>query len=343
MTLRFIDGFDHYASGDLGEKWTTNSFCALGSGNGRRSTNGMRQASYNSWLALTLDAQPTWIVGCALRITAYPTAGAAGLIEWQDAGAIQGRLLIGTTGTFSYTRGLTPVGAASTATIALNTYTYVECLVTIHDTAGVVTVRLDGTTVLSLTGIDTQATGNAVADTIRLGNHGSGPTFQFGTEDLDDVYICDGSGAAPHNTFLGDCRVDVLSPTADGAHSAWTPSTGTSHFALVDETAPNDDTDYLSTATAAARDSHAMTDLPSLTTPLILGVQHVMAARKDDAGTRQVKALLKSGATTQAGSVTHTLTTAYTFYRTVYPTDPATGAAWTVAAVNAVEAGMENV
>lgn len=340
--LRFIESFDHYATGDLAEKWTTNSFCALGSGNGRRSTNGMRQSSYNSWLGLDLDSQPTWIVGFALRITAYPTSGPAGVLEWQDATALQGRILIGTDGTWSYQRGTTPVGSASAATIALNTYTYVECRITFHDTAGSVAIRLNGTTVLSLTGIDTQNTANGSADRLRLGNHGSSSAFTFGTEDIDDVYVCDGMGTV-NNGFLGDCRVDVLRPTADGANSAWTPSAGTSHFALVDETTPNDDSDYLSTSTAGARDSQALGDLPSLTDMVVAGVQQCLSARKDDAGTREVKGLLKSGGTTQAGSVTHTLTTSYRYYRQITETDPATGAAWTEAAVNSLEAGAENI
>lgn len=341
--LRFIDSFDHYASSDLGEKWTTNSFCALGSGTGRRSTNGMRQSSYNSYLALTLDNQPTWIVGCALRITAYPTSGPAGLWEWQDFNsAMQGRVLIGTDGTWSYQRGLTPVGSPSTATLALNTYTYVECRVTFHDSAGVVQVRLDGVLILTLTGVDTQNTLNASASRLRLGNHGSGAGFTFGTQDVDDVYICDGTGSV-NNDFLGDCRVDVVRPTADGAHSAWTPSTGTTHYTLVDETTPNDDSDYLSTSTAGARDTHALGDLPTLTDMVIAGVQQCVSARKDDAGTREVKGLLTSGATTQAGSVTHALTTSYRYYRQVTETDPATGASWTETGVNALEAGVENV
>jgi hypothetical protein len=343
VALLFMDGFDHYATSDLAEKWTTNAFCALGSGNGRRGTNGMRQSSYNSWLGLTLPSQPTWIVGCALRITAYPTTGPAGLLEWVEATAIQGRLHIETTGTVSYTRGLTPVGSPSTATIALNTYTYVECLLTVHNTAGVVIVRLNGVEVLTLTGIDTQATATALVDTIRLGNHGANPNFQFGTQDVDDVYVCDGTGAAPHHTFLGDCRIDTLYPSADGAYSAWTPSTGTAHFSLVDEAVPNDDTDFLYTTTASVREAQALGNLPPLTTPRVYGVQQALAARKNSASIGQLVGLLTSGGTTQGGATVHTLTTSYRYCRQVWTTDPATGAAWTVDAVNALEAGVESV
>ena len=62
------------------------------------------------------------------------------------------------------------------------------------------------------------------ANTVRVGML---ETTLIGTLDIDDLYICDGTGSAPHNTFLGDCRVDTLLPTADGTAQQWTPSTGT--------------------------------------------------------------------------------------------------------------------
>jgi hypothetical protein len=54
----------------------------------------------------------------------------------------------------------------------------------------------------------------------------------------------------------------TLVPTADGTFKQWTPSTGTSHFALVDETACNT-TDYNSTNTAGNRDSYSI-DISSI-------------------------------------------------------------------------------
>src|SRR5262249_39642583 len=133
-----------------------------------------------------------------------------------------------------------------------------------------------------------------------------------------------------------------LFPDSEGSNSAWTCSTGTTHFALVDETAPNDDTDYLVTSTAAARDSHNLSALPSMTNPTVYGVQHLLSARKDDAGTRQVQLLVKSGATTSVDAATQTLATNYTYYRRVLTQDPNTSAAWTTTAINVLEAGVEN-
>lgn len=49
-----------------------------------------------------------------------------------------------------------------------------------------------------------------------------------------------------------------LVPTGVGTYSAWTPSTGTTHYTLVDESACNGTTDYVSTGTVGARDSYAV-------------------------------------------------------------------------------------
>lgn len=49
-----------------------------------------------------------------------------------------------------------------------------------------------------------------------------------------------------------------LMPTSDGNYTQWTPSTGTSHFALVDETPCNGTTDYNSTTVVGNRDSYGV-------------------------------------------------------------------------------------
>ena len=50
----------------------------------------------------------------------------------------------------------------------------------------------------------------------------------------------------------------AVSPSADGAYVGWTPSTGTSHFTLVDESVCNGITDYVSTTVAGSRDSYSV-------------------------------------------------------------------------------------
>ena len=51
-------------------------------------------------------------------------------------------------------------------------------------------------------------------------------------------------------------------PTVDGAFTSWTPSTGTSHFANVDESSCNGVTDYNSTTVVGNRDSYSVSLSP---------------------------------------------------------------------------------
>ncbi len=49
-----------------------------------------------------------------------------------------------------------------------------------------------------------------------------------------------------------------LLPSGVGAYSAWTPSTGTTHYTLVDESSCNGVTDYVYTSTVGNRDSYSV-------------------------------------------------------------------------------------
>jgi hypothetical protein len=69
-------------------------------------------------------------------------------------------------------------------------------------------------------------------------------------------------------------------------------------------------------------------------------VQVTTVARKDDAGSRSLRAVLKSGAIMANGS-TRVLGTSYALYDDRFEVDPATGAVWTKADVDALEAGVE--
>jgi hypothetical protein len=71
-----------------------------------------------------------------------------------------------------------------------------------------------------------------------------------------------------------------------------------------------------------------------------MAVQVATVARKDDAGSRSLRAVLKSGATTANDA---TLGTLYAVYDDRFEVDPATGTAWTKAAVDARQAGVEVV
>ncbi|MEN6367687.1 MAG: hypothetical protein ABFC88_12825 [Thermoguttaceae bacterium] len=62
---------------------------------------------------------------------------------------------------------------------------------------------------------------------------------------LDDLYICDSTGSAPTNDFLGLALVTRCVPNSDSDTNEWTPQTGANHFEMVDDGVTADDDTYI--------------------------------------------------------------------------------------------------
>jgi hypothetical protein len=154
---------------------------------------------------------------------------------------------------------------------------------------------------------------------------------------IDDVYVVDTSGTT-NNDYLGDVRVDLLLPTGDGAHTGMTPSTGTAHYALVDESIPNT-TDYVSSSVAGTKDTYQFQDM-STNTAAIFGLSVANYARKDAAGAGSLANIVRVGGTDYAQPAIP-LSVSWTANENLVSLNPATNAPWTVSAVNGVEFGVE--
>jgi hypothetical protein len=179
-------------------------------------------------------------------------------------------------------------------------------------------LRLDSVSAAMFSG-DTRNAGSPDIGKVQFRAQGSGNHDLY----VDDVYVCDTSGAQ-NNDFLGDVRVETLRPDADTAQADWTPSTGTDHYAVVDDAPGYDGADYVESDTAGHVDLWEYGDLGS-TPQSIHAVQLVTAMQKTDAGTREARALLKSGTTTANGA-TRQLSTTWEQFEDLHETDPDTGA-----------------
>ncbi len=115
----------------------------------------------------------------------------------------QVRLLYnGTTAqTFTVYRGTgttNPLGTSSGVTVAVNTWAYIELQARLHDTLGSIEMRINGTTVINLTGIDTLTNTDTTFDALHLTTALGGLTSRW-----DDLYITVGPGA----TFKGSITI----------------------------------------------------------------------------------------------------------------------------------------
>jgi len=333
MSILFMDGFDHYATADITKKWDTLSGSpSIVAAAGRNSTAGM-QFDASEYVAKTVSGSPaTLIVACAVKISALSVS--QDIIRFMDATTTQVKIRVKTDGGIEAFRDTTSLGSSAAGIVTAGAFAHLDVKVTINDASGSVLVVSGGSTVLTLTSQDTKATANAYVTSVRIGGDGTN------TVTVDDLYILDTTGAAPQNDQLGDCRIDMSLPDAEGTYSDFAPLSGTDNAAMVDDAAPDGDTTYNSDAAVGARDSFGMNLLADIGGATIYGVQANIVARKDASGTRKVRAFARPVSTNHYGS-SQSLTTSYLNYREVWQTNPETSAEWAESETNLTQFGYE--
>jgi hypothetical protein len=126
-------------------------------------------------------------------------------------------------------------------------------------------------------------------------------------------------------------------PTTDN-HVTWTCLGPVSQFKLVNESDPDGDSSYIQSNTV--NDASRFT-YPAISGSSVLGVVIWANARKDDGGERTIQGSIKSGGTVGTTGTDMPLGTNYQSVMLQSLTDPNTGAAWTLPAVNAAEFGIK--
>lgn len=336
MTLRFMDGFDYYATdAEVGLKydaWAGAGFYVnmLPSG-GRRGGGCIQFYSQGGYARKTFEDQTKWIMGFALKMEVMPTSTTQCIRFIDSAGDTQCTLAISTSGALMAYRGTTSLLATSAMSLLANAWQYVEVEAVIHDTTGSFKVRVDEVEVINVTNVDTKNNTPVGARTIQFGGGGSAVNF-----DYDDLYILDGLGTT-NNAFLGDVRVDALLPNGAGAHTDFTPVGGANNWDNVNDAAMDSDTTYNTSATVGATDTFTFSDLAAVS-GTIYGVQANLMARKDDAGTGSMKPIVRLNSTDYEGTEL-TMSDSYINKITVFEQNPDTVAAWTQADINGAEFG----
>jgi hypothetical protein len=336
MALVYIDSFDDIGntSAQINAKgWMDlNNFMQISTG-GRFGTNAMHcpSTSANSRLTLASSYGPTFMCGMAIKSS---FTGPAALLGLCDSGSAQVFLWVDASRKVYVTRGdSTDITGPGVTTLADGVFHYFEIKCLLHDSTGTIKVVVDGVTELDLTGLDTKSTANATVNQIQL-------LRQTAATYYDDLYFCDTTGGAPTNDLLGDVRVECLFPTGNGNSSQLLGSDSNSvdNYLLVDEAAPNDDTDYVGSATVGQKDTYVTGDLTSAS-GTVYGIQLTPYAKKTDAGTRSLATIARLGGV-EVDSATTPLLTAYTYHPDIREAKPG-GGVWTVADVNNAEFGVK--
>jgi len=341
MALLFVDGFDHFDPQALKPDGVPNYGYAKAQYApqcervpGRRSaSSALRFPANTQGVAMVREigyGVSRVIVGCALRLSLLPP-NRFPLLFVRTASSQRYELSVNSIGLLGLGQGGWPTGESLRA-ISAQTWNHLELKVVEGNGTGLLELRVNSQTWLTISGQSIPTGGNLVAGGVCWADQPWPVELLF-----DDFYLADGSGTR-NNDYLGDVRIDALHPTGAGTFSQWTPSGAGQNWEMVDEPLP-DHSDYVTATNTGDRDSYAFQPLPAMNTPTVLGVQVTALAKKTDAGAGTLKALTQSGATVATGTA-QALTTDPTYLTTVFE-QTATGVDWTEAELNAAEFGVE--
>jgi len=187
-----------------------------------------------------------------LRIATAPSAITSVLAFVTPGGAIKSRVRLATDRTLELWDGSAKIGSSSSA-LALNTWYRVELYYKdqTYTTNSAHAARLDGTEFASST---SSATTGGVSY-IQAGNINNVTTV--------DLYFDDWAINSEAAGWPGAGAIKILRPSAAGDNAVWTRG-GTdsgSNWGQVDETPPNDVTDYVLSNTSGQIDDYNVTDL----------------------------------------------------------------------------------
>jgi len=370
MALIWMEGFDHYggdynnmldgAWGEIQTGWTLDSSIK------RTGTYSLKLAagSAETMVRRVLGNSYTTIgVGFALYIDSLPAVSYyCHLVELRDNGnAPNLTLSLASTGDLEVYRGIAEPGygtllaSTSDAPIVTGAFQHVELQATIDGSAGAVEVRVNGVTVLTVSGVDTVAgAGENRVPSIAANDNVSQLAFSgrndwAQAEDIithttyfDDIYVYDMTGSF-NNTWLGDRRIYTLFPSADTVDAGWTPLSGDG-YTNIDE-GVDDDTSYISAGVPGSPDETSSTfeldNIPE-TVGLVSAVETVHLVKKTEAGLADVRSGIVSNGSTSEGSI-HPLNTIYTYHSDVFEFDPDTGASFTLSAIDALQLKITRV
>lgn len=347
--LLHIDGFEYDP-----QIFNQNAQPALGFGkatylnslvtriNGRRSSSkgfalpaflNSNQGSYSK----TMDGTETEIImGCAIRVNPDLNFVKTCLFHLaDDQNSTFSTIEVDSLGIISMNVSGIELGK-SLKPINFNVWNFIELRVRSSTTVGQAELKVNNQSYFNLTNVNTKRSGGNYK---QFGIGAPRTVRSQSSIDVDDFYAINVAGGV-NNAFLGDSRVDVLRATGAGANTAFTATPPTGNWDRVNEV-DTDLNDFVTSTAIAQRDTYVYSDLPSLNTPTIFGVQIVSVAAKSDAGNASIKNIVKSGANVYPGT-TEPLSVDAMVYSTLFDRNPDGTIVWTEASVNSAEFGVES-
>jgi hypothetical protein len=344
MSLLFLDSFDHYTV--TGEKWDAQFYgnnIIPTQAQGRFTPGALKLKGYAGigWWAKSIDDSSEVIAGFAwnnLNADTYP--GIFSLIDNSGSPSTSSKAILqidAGTGIATLTYNGNGISSPAT-TFTGSAWQHVEMRVLMHSTAGELEIRRNGVQVAIGTGLNTIYPGATALSSFRVE-----VTSNSQEHYIDDLYILNTEGTV-NNTFVGDSRITVLRPGANGVVNQFNPVGADSNYEAVDETIHDQGTTYVQSGTVSAQETYdnvSFNDL-GVTPGTIFGVQTVNAVVKTDAGEVDYLDQMIVGGTAYDNG-TDVIATSGTYQMTCFirDTDPSDDGTWTEAKVAAVGSGLK--
>jgi hypothetical protein len=353
MALLFCDNFENWTSTsfDSPGPWikTVRGISALaGTGNVVFNVNSFRPGIFQTLESGAANASVllhygfssigTVVANIRVAFDSTTTSGDRQILTLFDGATAQVSLTHKSNGKLAIFRGTTTAQLAESTDLFpfdANVFLDIELKVTIHNTTGVIELRVNGGTQIPSTGsLNTRVSANNQANEIGIGVSGAGSSRPL----FKQFILMDTTGSTM-NDFIGPVDITSLRPNADGEYDDWTANTGT-RFAAVNQAVTDNDTTFVSSSTPGDQVTFQLSNLPSGVTD-VFAVFPQMQIRREQGTTRICKFLMRSGIDDELGAKELAIGPTYAFRQEAITTSPFTTNAWDVAEVNGLELGVE--
>jgi len=341
MALLWTDGFEGYGDTDgqavadaLARRYTVVGTHAV-KDDGRFGGWSLQPNAKNYTLTTpSLTVDDTLIVCFALKFPNYIDRIQSWFCDLFSSGTVGMRIGADADGALRVYLAGVELKRSAPSVVNTKRWHWLEFKVVCNNTTGSYELKVDGTSVLFDSGVDTQSN-LAYYDQVMLSgvDRSSSETPRF-----DDLFIMDSTGV-DHNNFIGQRRIVAIVPDGDTATVNWTVSGGANHWELVDDLDPDDDTNYVEDTVNTNQDRwtyEALADIDNIDSLCL-----ITDVRVTDANTYDLITVVKSGGVEYPVNAGTIIVNTYAMHDRLMLVDPDTSVAWTQGGVNAVEMGVE--
>jgi len=233
------------------------------------------------------------------------------------------------------------LGSHNFSSTFFDEYRYLEFRLKMGATTGEIELKINEADFFKYENVDTLPSGGSGIEKIEIA------AYSFSQWKIANIYCLNTTGAAPHNNFLGICRVITQRPDEDvSGYVDFTPSSGSDRYAMVNETTPDYSMTVNTSNDAAEKDIYSF-DTPVSGPGTIYAVQPKCLAKKKTAGGSGagLKPVLLCDCGLEEGNLFYPEYDDWNYNDatdiSIWITDPDTGLAWTKGDVNTLKAGFK--